>query len=210
MTTLVPLTSEPLGYTGGSDTASLRFISGRVALLSQYANSPIILALIDALSAAIDRQVDFEAFYDTVWNIDTATGFGLDIWGRIVGVTRALFVPDTTYLGFSESSDAQPFDQGIFWGGERLTANYRLTDSAYRRVILAKAALNICDGSIPAINAILRTLFPGYGNVYVDDHADMTMDYVFNGSLSTIDYAIVTQSGVLPRPAGVTAGVVQL
>lgn len=209
MTTLTPVTEAPLGFSGASSDALAKFISGRVALLSQYANSPVLLSLIDALSAAIDREVDFEAFYHTVWNVDTATGFGLDIWGRIVGVSRALFVADDGYLGFSESSDAKSFDEGILYGTGRFTSNYRLTDLAYRQLIIAKAAMNITNGSIPAINAILRALFPDYGNVYVHDNGGMTMTFVFGAALSKVDYAIVTQSGVLPRPIGVSVTVEQ-
>lgn len=201
---------EPSGGVPPDPGSRPLFISGRVALLSQYANSPVILALVDNWSAAIDRLADFDAFFEAVWNVDTATGFGLDIWGRIVGVNRMLYVPDSDYLGFSQSSDAQPFDQGIFYGAGTFTANYRLTDSAYRKLILAKAALNITNGSIPAINAILRALFPGYGNVYVRDNADMTMVFVFGATLTKVDYVIVSQSGVLPKPVGVSVTVEQL
>ena len=144
-----------------------------------------------------------------VWNVDTAEGFGLDIWGRIVGVSRALFVSDSLYLGFSDSTDAVPFGSGIFWGAARLTPNFKLSDIAYRRLILAKAALNITNSSIPAINAILRALFPDYGNVYVRDNGDMTLTYVFGAALSKVDYAIVSQSGALPRPVGVSFDVEQ-
>lgn len=204
MTSFYPISTEPLGYGGEAGSGPQIFFDFRAALLSQYANSPVLLSLLDALNYAVDRKVDFDAFYDTIWNVDTAQGFGLDIWGRIVGVGRALFVPDGEYLGFSDSSDAFPFGSGVFYGAGDFTPNYLMPDIAYRRVILAKAALNITDGSIPAINAILMNLFPSYGNVYVRDNADMTMTFVFDAAPSKIDYAIVTQSGVLPKPAGVS------
>lgn len=221
MTTLVPISSEPLGFGGGEDEVTPIFFDWRQTLLSQYANSPVIVAILDALGLAIDRAAVFEAFYDTVRNVDTAIGFGLDIWGRIVGVSRALYVDNSDpiaapeYLGFSDASDAHSFGEGVFWGlsvssGPTVfTPNFLLTDNAYRKLILAKAALNITNSSIPAINAILRALFPAYGNVYVRDNSNMTMTFVFGATLSKVDYAIVTQSGVLPRPIGVTVGVEQ-
>lgn len=204
MTAFFPTASEPLAY--GGDTAGIQeeFFSVRATFLSQYANSPVLAALLQSLGSVIDRQADFEAFFDAVWNIDTAEGFGLDIWGRIVGVGRALYVPEGEFLGFSASSDAYPFGSGVFYGAGSFSPNYLMTDLAYRRVILAKAAMNITDGSIPAINAILMALFPGYGNVYVRDNADMTMTFVFGAAPSTIDYAIVTQAAVLPKPVGVS------
>lgn len=209
MTTLVAFSSEPLGFTGGLDGGTAVAFDARQTLLSQYANSPIIVGLVEALSTALDRQAAFNEFYDMVWNVDTAEGFGLDIWGRIVGVSRALYVSDSLYLGFSDNADAVPFGSGIFWGAGRLTPNFKLTDAAYRRLILAKAALNITNSSVPAINAILRALFPGYGNVYVRDNGDMTLTYVFGAALSKVDYAIVSQSGALPRPVGVSFDVEQ-
>lgn len=209
MTTLVPFVSQPLGYTGGADGGQSLFFDARQVLLSQYANSPVLLSLIVALNEALDHQQWFDEFYDKVWNIDTAVGFGLDIWGRIVGVSRALYVASEDYLGFSESTENFPFGEGIFYGGGNFTPNYKLSDDAYRRLIMAKAALNITDGSIPAINTILRALFPAHGNVYVRDNNDMTLTYVFGVTLSKVDYAIVAQSGVLPKPVGVSFTVEQ-
>lgn len=210
MTTLLPVSSQPLGYPGERGDAFYPSFDARQTVISQYANSPVLLALIDQLSQAIDPQAWFDSFYSAVWDITTATGAGLDLWGRILGVARVLYVTaDGAFLGFSEAGDAQDFDKGIFYTGAQLTANFALTDLAYRRVLLAKAALNITDGSIASINTILLALFPDSGNSYVRDNGDMTMTFVFGAKLSKVDYAIVTQSGVLPKPVGVSFGVEQ-
>lgn len=209
MTTLVSFISQPLGFSGGDDGGQALAFESRSVLLSQYANSPILIALIIAFNEAMDRRAMFDSFYSNVWNIDTAIGFGLDIWGRIVGVSRALFISDESYLGFSEAEDWESFGTGIWYGAGSLTPNYKLSDDAFRRLIMAKAASNITDGSIPAINAILMALFPGHGNVYVRDNGDMTMTYVFGSTLSKVDYAIVSQSGALPKPIGVSYTVEQ-
>jgi hypothetical protein len=208
MTLLQTLSGAPIGFTGDDPVSSEIFFDARATLLSQYANSPVITALISSLNYALDLQVAVDAFYSTIWNIDTASGFGLDIWGRILGVSRALYLPNVPFLGFAGASGAFSFGAGSFWGGGNLTPNYDMTDDTFRRVLLAKAALNITDASIPAINTILMALFPSYGNVYVQDNANMTMAYVFPSAPSNIDYAIVTQSGVLPKPIGVSFTVV--
>jgi hypothetical protein len=181
-------------------------------VLSQYANSPILLQLIENLAEYLDPTANFDAFFDNIFNIDTAIGYGLDVWGRIVGVKRVLqLAAPGSYFGFSESSDGHSFGESIFYGGGTLTNNYNLSDDAYRTLILAKALANICDGSIPSINQILINLFgQTYGNCYVTDGQDMTMTYTFGATLSAVDYAIVAQSGVLPRPVGVSATIVQL
>ncbi len=180
-------------------------------VISQYANSPVLLQLIDNLRDYIDPTTNIDTFFLNVMNIDTAIGWGLDVWGRIVGVRRVLHIPTGDgYFGFGESADALPFNYGVFYNDDTLTANFSLSDDAFRRLIFAKALANICDGSIPAINQILINLFTPYGNCYVTDGGDMTMTYTFGSALSQVDFAIVSQSGVLPRPVGVAATIVQL
>jgi hypothetical protein len=155
---------------------------------------------------------DFDAFFKFCWDVDTAVGYGLDRLGRVVGVSRVLHLPSTgVYFGFDQASDAEPFDQAPFYSGAaQLTTNYNLGDDAYRKLILAKALANISDGSIPSINQILMNLFSDYGDCYVTDGGDMTMTYTFGSTLSAVDFAIVAQSGVLPKPCGVAATIVQL
>lgn len=178
-------------------------------VISQYANSPILLEMVANLIPYFDPSVRLADFFNLVWNIDTAQGWGLDVWGRILGVSRILHVPIGDFLGFEQQAEAQTFGHGPFYGGGATTANFPLSDALYRRLLLAKALANITDGSIPSINQILINLFPGYGNCYVIDNLDMTMVYRFTGTLSDTDSTIAVQSGVLPKPAGVSATVVE-
>lgn len=175
-------------------------------VISQYANSPVILELIANFAEYLDPNANLAEFYRLVFNVDTAEGYGLDVWGRIVGVSRVLNLPvPGVYFGFSEAlPGSYPFDEAIFYGGATLTSNFALSDTAFRRLILAKALANISDGSIPSINQILINLFSQYGNCYVVDRNDMSLKYSFGSTLDSVDRAIVTQSGALPKPAGVS------
>lgn len=183
-------------------------------IISQYANSKILTQLILNLDAYIDPIANFNAFFDMIWNIDSAVGAGLDIWGRIIGVSRTLTVAPANYFGFQqEGPTADTFGPGglsPFYVGATSTNNFNLTDPSYRTLLFAKALANICDGSIPAINQILRNLFPNRGNCYVTDGLDMTMTYTFKFQLSPTEAAIVSASGVLPRSTGVSSTVVQI
>jgi len=180
-------------------------------LLSQYAASPTLVRLLEDFGAWIVPDADFDAFYGLVWNVETAQGWGLDVWGRIVDVGRVVQVPSGEItLGFEEAnpSSSVPFGSGVFYAGTGATSNFSLTDDAYRVLIYAKALANICDGSIPAANRILRLLFPGRGNAYVTDGLDMTMTYTFDFTLTAVEEAIVSQSNVLCKPSGVIATIV--
>lgn len=178
-------------------------------VISQYANSPIITSIIESFFDAMDQTANIDAYFDMIWNLNTAQGYGLDCWGRIVGVTRIVPVPGTiTYFGFEEAASSGVFGVGIFFSGSPLTNNFILSDDGFRILILAKALANISDGSIKSINAMLLTLFPNRGNAYVTDGLNMTMTYTFAFSLSAVELSIVQNSGVLPRPAGVSVTVV--
>jgi Protein of unknown function (DUF2612) len=181
-------------------------------VISQYGNSDRLNALIESVEP-VDPTVNFDFFYDNIWNIFSARGVGLDIWGRIVGVQRVLHVQETgKYFGFAEATGltVDPFDQSPFYDGTLLTNNFALSDDAFRTLIYAKALTNICDGSIPAINQVLLSLFPDRGNCYCTDGGDMTMTYTFEFTLTDVEAAILVQTEVLPKPAGVFAEVVQL
>lgn len=142
-------------------------------VVSQYANSPILTTLITNFAGYIDPTANIEEFFDLVINVDTAQGYGLDVWGRIVGIARELTVilPSSTF-GFAEGAPSwEPFNQGTFYFGIPLTETYILGDPAYLQLILAKGLANICDGSIPAINQLLINLFcePWHGNAWVSE-----------------------------------------
>jgi len=187
-----------------------------MTVISQYSNSPILIQLIQNFDECIDQTTNFDAFYDSIWNISTAQGMGLDIWGQIVGVSRVIQLPaSASYFGFEEAgtgnANSNPFGPGgtsPWYSGVPNTGNYSLSDNAFRTLIYAKALTNISDGSIKSINQILINLFPGQGgNAYVVDGENMTLVYNFNWALTPVQLAIVSQTGVLPKPVGVASSI---
>lgn len=183
-----------------------------VTVISQYANSPTLLRLVHNMAEYIDRSRDLATFYQFVWNVDTAVGFGLDTWGKIVGVSRLLQIPgDDPIVGFDNTDvpkDWFPMSQGRFATENEATTAFVLPDDAYRVLILTKALANIITTTAPAVNQLLRNLFPGRGRCFVRDLGNMAMEFVFNFRLTNVEYAILTQSGALPHPAGVFYSVV--
>ena len=172
---------------------------------SEYANSPVIVSLINSMNAAIDPYTNLNNFYNQVWNINTAVGYGLNVWGRIVGVQRVLQLPTVEFLGTTGplGVSGTVMNAGPFYSGNALTSNYTLSDDDYRNLILAKALFNISNGSISAINNILMFLFGASGQAWCTDNQNMTMNYVFDFTPSNVQLAIIEQSGVIPRPCGV-------
>lgn len=175
-----------------------------ITIISQYANSATLTGIILSFNDAMDQTENFDNFYDYIWNVATAQGYGLDVLGRIVNIGRALTLPGSvTDFGFNEASSWVGFGQGGFYTGGGVTNNYILSDDDYRKLILAKAASNICNGSIPAYNAILLALFPNRGDCYVADGLNMSLTYTFKFPLNPVEVAIVQTSGALPQPCGI-------
>lgn len=176
-------------------------------IISQYGATSTIGQLCRNMGTYIDPATDFNTFYDFVWNVDTAKGFGLDIWGRIVDVGRTVTITTTTEnFGFKEAlPGSTPFNDQPFYNGESTIQTYILEDEQYRKLILSKALRNIADCSAPSINRLLNNLFDGRGVCYVKDLGGMAIQYWFEFVLDSYEIAIITQTGALPRPAGVSA-----
>lgn len=180
-------------------------------VISQYSDSPILCQLIANINACVSPDYDLERFYDLLWNLDTAVGYGLDVWGRRVGIGRVLTVAQGDFLGMEGPTGASgdSFDNGIFYSGQTTTSNFTLTDEAFRQLILAKAAANITNDSIPAINSILvDVLFPNRGNAYVIDNQDMSMTYNFTFKLLPYEVSLVNELANFMTPTGVSFNVV--
>jgi len=164
-------------------------------IISQYGNSATITQLILNMNEYIDPRIDIDNFYNYVWNVETAQGFGLDIWGRIVQIDRMINVPvDTPNPG------GLPFTPGV----------YSMSDDEYRHVILIKALANITNCTAGNLNQLLQKLFATRGRCYALDMGGMTMRLTFEFWLKPYEYVILTTTGVSPRPAGVLGNVFQV
>ena len=150
-------------------------------IISQYGNSATISQLIQNMNAYIDPATDIDNFYNLVWNVTTAKGFALDIWGRIVGLPtgRYIYTSPVTVLN----------------------------DSQFLTLILVKALSNISITSSPTFNTLLNNLFAGRGRCYVSDQGSMQMRYTFEFPLAPWEIQVMSQPGIFLRPAGVQVGI---
>ena len=172
---------------------------------SQYAASPRIVSLLVKKAALLDPGKDIMAWYDGEFNPRTAEGVGLDIWGRIVGIGRKLWLENTEFFGFSYQ-DLLPFDQAPFWNKSASEGQFPLSDDAYRLLVFYKAAANIGRGDMASVNALLQLLFVekhGPDSCFVLEIAPMSIKAVFTFDLTSYEMALLKQYGLLNRPAGV-------
>lgn len=192
-------------------------------IISQYGNSPVIKQLLYAFSQYINPETDIQTFYDNIINVMTAKGIGLDIWGRIVGVERNIYIDSTTsddpIFGFK--SGGVPFNQGIFFNPDNVQTGKRilttLIDDSYRQLILFKALANISSADLATLNQLAVKLFnsadivatnitvPGTlpnGDMY--NAAPMAVRFLWRqNSLSNLDKQLFTTGLLLSLAAGV-------
>lgn len=192
-------------------------------IIAQYANSPRLLDLLSSFSQAMKVCRFFDEFYNRIWNIDTASKNGLDIWGQIIGVNRTIKTFTGFFWGFNEETLllARPYhdltgfndnlsqsDRNTAWGMFRdfqeIEGEVTIEDNNFRQLITAKAHANISDYTITDLNKILMLLLGGNGHeIYVRDNLNMTMTIVINWIPNSDEVALILNGGLLFRPAGV-------
>lgn len=172
---------------------------------SQYANSPKLMAVVESFNESVDPEPLINDFYKKVWNIDTAQGWGLDVWGRIVVIDRVVkLTPDKEFFQWDEAGPSSNSWNKAPWYRYAVdeTENYYLADNAFRLLILVKAMANISDGTIATYNKMLMSLFPGRGNAYVVDNFNMSITLKFSFPLLPYEKSVLSNSGAFPAPSG--------
>lgn len=174
----------------------------RETILSQYEHSPRIMAVAQTMGDGLDAETGVALILKDVIDIKTAGTWGLDVWGRILGLSRTIELEGTDeYFGFV-GSGLQPFNVGTFYRA-RITTTYTLGDDAYRIFLMLKAAANISDTSVSALNKLLQFIFAGRGKAYVLEVGTMKIRFVFEFVLEPFKRALMLRQDVPPKPAGV-------
>lgn len=182
-------------------------------VFKQFSNSATLLAILDDFDQWVDLTKFSADFLLNVWDISTAQGFGLDIWGRILGRSRYIQIAQTpgNNLGFNinaaPGTQWKPWNQAPFYGGQAAgTVSFPLSDAYYRKLLFVKAAANIAASNCPSINALMRLMFGDRGRCYVgyDIAAPMHIGYHFEFTPTPVEQSII-ESGLFPQPAGTIA-----
>lgn len=175
------------------------------AILWQYDGAPKLLSLANQKADWYDenQRTFWEAWYNDVFNLQTANDFGLAVWARILNVPLVATVSaseDRPVFGFGDHN--LNFDNGNF--GRDVSGTINLTTEQKRLVLRLRYFQLVNNGTVPEINAFLRLLFGADGSVYVLDSLDMSYAvYVFDFIPAASVLFVLEQFDLLPRPAGV-------
>ena len=182
-------------------------------ILSQYSASPRIKSLLRGFNELIKPDADVDLFYNNVFNILTAQGYGLDVWGEIIGIGRTFNVRDdntaSLYLGF-EGSEQDVFDSSPFYNTGTGAGTVTLSDNAYRELLLIKQAANISRTDACTITTLLERLYRNRGEFYALETGIMKLRYIFEFYLEPFEEVLIQRRELPPKPAGVTYQILQV
>jgi len=173
------------------------------AILWQYNEAENLVNLIQKKNNWYDENIIqfLEQWYYDVFNVDTATDFGLSVWAKILNVNFSKQIPeraDNKLFGFGEFR--QNFSNGNFKPPKDET--YQLSLDQKRLIIKLTYQKYHILPSVPEINKVIRALINK--DSYIVDGLDMTQNLIiFKEQIPrSVDF-ILNNFDVLPRPAGV-------
>ena len=155
-------------------------------MIAQYANSPVLVKLDNGLKTLFNDSIFTTNWYNVVFNIATATGYGLDVWGKILNRNRSFVYNGTEYY----LQGAQTI------GGVSYTADEM--EDLYRMVLQITAMRYIGNASCSAINRVLEVVFNKYGKAYCYEYATMQIRYVIEFYASNVLKAIIETLNLHP------------
>lgn len=169
-------------------------------MISQYANSPRFVKLVEGMRSQFNNAQTIEDWFNVVYNLKTAEGYGLDIWGIILNRSRYITYNDngtekTVYLKGAKTVD------GIDYTEEQI-------ENLYRSVLFLTLMSYITNATMNSLSLLLRDFFKERGICYIVEYNPMEIRIVFDFYLNGLESVIFPV--VMPKPTGVGISFQQL
>ena len=139
------------------------------------------------------------------YDVDTVSGEMLDIIGRIVGVARPI-LRDAEFdvFGYSGNDSYTNYNIAPYIGdGEAIDAP--LNNDLYRKLIKAKIARNISDGTADSIIQLVEIII-GVKVTALVDNGDKSFDIGVASQLDNTTLYLIENFDLIPRPQGTRIG----
>lgn len=147
-------------------------------ILWQYDDATKFKEMVASEQLFMDNAVTkfWQDFNKDIFNLSTCNTFGLELWGKLLGVARPTYTDHGTEVEYN--------------------------DEQYRLVLRARIYLLTFDGSGKALNQFFKMIFPDYP-VIITDNLDMSVDISFANEPPQEIKTVLNDSLFLPRPSGV-------
>ena len=167
----------------------------------QYASAPNLIALLEKKNNFYAYCAEFlRGWYTGVFNLPSATEFGLVIW--------ALILSHVNYIEVSASIGTKSFGFGQYHKNF-FESNFALSNFIYKlqaaelgNVLKAQCYNLQTNGSLYDLNRIVNLVFPNHGAYIEVDYANRVLTYVFPMPLTDDELSIAVYSNVLQIPLG--------
>lgn len=152
----------------------------------------------------IKKKYLFNAYNSLIMDnisITTAKGIGLDLWGRLLHLDRAIPSEGSEYSYFNFNK--KTFYKLSFYNENR--PNYSmLSDNYYRKNLVMIYQGYFIFPNLVNVNVFANDSLREYGTIMVRDTTDMSFQvYVFTSTLPDWLKFMFNNYDILPRPAGV-------
>lgn len=139
------------------------------------------------------------------YDVDTVSGEMLDIIGRIVGVDRPILRgAEFDVFGYAGNDSYTNYNIAPYIGdGEAIDAP--LNNDLYRKLIKAKIARNISDGTADSIIQLVELII-GVKVTALSDNGDKSFDIGVASQLDNTTLYLIEHFDIIPRPQGTRLG----
>lgn len=190
-------------------------------LIKQYYNKPKARAEIKAKAKHYEGLYNAVRLFPDQFDIDKATGYSLDLIGKIVNVSRSVnTVVAKIGFGFEENPNSRGFAdkfnnidisapfQDKFTSG---FTSLQLDDITYRLIIKTKIAVNnvtayIVNDEKTSIQDVINSAFDG--EAWVIDNYDMSLTLYVPPALETERLRLIKELNLLPKPQAINYNVI--
>lgn len=175
-------------------------------IINEYRNKPRMISWL-TITPGISNQ-HLEAPLDRIYSsydVDTVIGEELDIIGRIVGVPRPILrAAEFDVFGYLGNDSYTNYNISPYIGdGEAVDAP--LNNDLYRKLVKAKIARNISDGTADSIIQLLEIII-GVKVTALVDNGDKSFDIGVDSTLDNTTLYLIENFDIIPRPQGTRIG----
>lgn len=178
----------------------------RRRVINQYRNKPRMMKWLTLLPEVANERIEQAAFdvYGS-YDVDTAVDDQLDVIGRIVGLPRPV-LRGAAYdvFGYAGNDFYTNYNIAPYIGnGDQIDA--LLNNDLYRKLIKAKIARNISDGTVDSIIQLLEIVI-GIKVTALVSNGDKSFDIGIASPMDNTTRYLVDNFDLIPKPQGTRLG----
>lgn len=172
-----------------------------IVIQDQYRNTNIEILINGILSIREKHRVAaLNALRDDVFNLSTAKGDALDLWGRLLNFSR--FIPVDTQEGVDTFKNFSFYDRNFFklkFFDFNDLVYAKLTDDAYRQILQILYYNRNTYSNIYNASSLASEVFKN--DIFVGDSQNMTfVTYYFKEEIPAWLNWVLQKYDILPRP----------